>query len=430
MPNETIYRGWLPVLSGYISFRNASGQMIAQRCRMPFVWGGLSHPDGLHVQQLRELKDELVPSASWNPFRNLLPASTGMFLFSMQTSWVDESENAICGLVYARPASPDSKCERGVNDVIPPMTGVVPETNGWILEFSVGRAGVIDLSWGNFNLEAALDIIDTEFTEVTAKEAAARLAFQTYLFLKDYIHSHKFHNGDDDSILIPYQITDNDDTTWYEKTARNLHASVVTSMRGGRFDVINAIGQISYLRTFLSLAKRNGASFPAINRKSLDVLLAGCEAKLERIKLVEAESTSLGGIILTLLFSFVAVLIAMLQLLQIPCIDIFAIKGGCSLFTVNPFAFQVADFVLGNWLWSVAGVYACVLIILFVFFRRSIHDIISQRIGHRRLDWIVLRPIFGSLLGDHGRIAASIWVILLSLIVLALLWTGIVASIR
>ncbi len=430
MALENKYRGWLPVLSGFISFRNASGQTIAERCRMPVVWGDLAEPDGLNVKQLRELKDDAIPSISWRPFRDRLPANTGVFIFSMRAVWADSCEKAIKGFVYARPAPLDSVCAESLDNEIPPMGGVVQDANGWVLEFSLDRSGVIDLSWGDSSQDAVLEIIDTDFYNIDASDAAARLTFQTYLFLKDFVHSHKFHNGDDDSILIPYKVSNSEDTSWYEKTARNLHASIVTSMRGGRFDIINAIGQISYLRTLMGLAETIGVNFTAFNPQSLDILLEGCQAKLERIKLVESESTSLGGIILTLLFSFVAVLIAMLQLLQIPCISAFAKGDSCSIFAVSPFALMAATFVLVNWAWSVICVYFAVLVILYIFFKRALHDVVSQRIGHRRFDWIILRPVFGTLLGDYGRTFASFWVVVFSLLILFLLWISAQASIH
>lgn len=419
MSIETKYRGWIPVLSGYISFRNASGQAIHTRCSLPSIDGDLSGLDGLNVQQLRELRDDLTPSLSWRPFRNTVPADTGIFIFSMKAWWADKNEGAIRGFVYARPATTPTDA----TDSIPPVTGIVRETNGWILEFTLDRKGIIDLSWGDYDLNAVLDIIDTDFLDATPQETADRLTFQTYLFLKDFVHSHKFHNGDDDSILVPYRIQSNEDGSWYEKTARNLHASIVTAMRGRRFDVLNAMGQISYLRAFLELQPKAGPEFTAFGQGALDSLFAGCDAKLERGKLVESESSGMGSILLTLLFSFVAVIIAMLQLLQIPCISIFSKSIDCSVvFDVSPYALETAKIVLGNWLWSVAGVYAGVLLILFFFFRGVMHDLVSQRIGHRRWDWILLRPVFGNLLGDHGRLAASFWVLVFAAVIFGLLW--------
>lgn len=416
MSIKTQYRGWIPVLSGYISFRNASGQSIHSRCRLPSVWGDLPGPEGLTVRQLRELRDDLMPSISWRRFRNRVPADTGMFVFSMRAWWADADETAIRGFVYARPANTTAE------ETIPQATGIVRETNGWVLEFSLDRSGIVDLSWGDCDLNSVLDIIDTEFSDATPQEAADRLTFQTYLFLKDFVHSHKFHNGDDDSILVPYRIQSDDDISWYQKTARNLHASIVTAMRGKRFDVLNAMGQISYLRAFLELRSKIDVNFSALSDVSLDALLSGCEAKLERAKLVESESSSMGSILLTLLFSIVAVIVAMLQLLQIPCISVFSKSEYCSeVFNVSPYALVAAKIVLENWLWSVIGVYAGVLLVLFMFFRGVMHDLVSQRIGHRRWDWILLRPVFGNLLGDNGRLVASCWVLALTVIIFGLL---------
>lgn len=419
MSIETKYRGWIPVLSGYISFRNASGQTIHTRCRLPSIEGDLSSPDGLNVKQLRELRDDLMPSLSWRPFRNTVPANTGIFVFSMKAKWTDTNEGAIHGFVYARPAATKTDS----TDSIPPIAGIVQDTNGWILKFRLDRKGIVDLSWGDCKLETVVNIIDTDFLDATPQEIADRLTFQTYLFLKDFVHSHKFHNGDDDSILVPYLIQSKKDSSWYEKTARNLHASIVTAMRGRRFDVLNAMGQISYLKAFLELQPKAAPKFTAFGQGALDSLLAGCDAKLERGKLVESESSGMGSILLTLLFSFVAVIIAMLQLLQIPCISIFSKSTDCSVtFDVSPYAPVTAKIVLENWLWSVTGVYAGVLLILFFFFRGVMHDLISQRIGHRRWDWILLRPVFGNLLGDYGRLTASFWVLAFAAVIFGLLW--------
>jgi hypothetical protein len=433
MPEVFSYRGWIPVLSGYISFRNACGQLIPARCGIPSVRGDLADKDGLFVIQERELKDETVPSISWTHLRNKLPASTGMFTFSMQSTWTDADQTAIKGRVYARP----TKANSSIGDVAPDhslLPVIVNETNGWVVDFTLARCGTIDLTWGEIEPASVLEIIDTEFSETSAEDAINRLTFQTYLFLKDFVHSHKFHNGDDDSILVPYRVTSSEDSSWFERTARNLHASIITSMRGGRFDTLNATGQTAYLRTFLRLAEKDNSLQCGLAVPSLDVLLEGCRAKLERERLVESEKTSLGAILLTLLFSFVAVLVAMLQLLQIPCISAFANTSSCShKFQVNPFAVDVAEFALGHWAWSVAAVYLLVCIILYVFFRRAMHDIVSQRIGHRRLDWVLLRPVFGSLLGDHGRVLATIWLVLLVAFVLGLVWLamlGLISSVR
>lgn len=221
---------------------------------MVAISGDLSDQLGLKVEQQRELRDDIVPSLSWRRFRNRVPAITGMFHFSMQAAWTDHSESEIHGFIYARPITP----ELSIDATLPPFTGVVSETNGWITSFQLDRKGIVTLDWGNCDADSILEIIDSEFFNVSAQEAQDRLTFQTYLFLKDFIHSHKFHNGDDDSILVPYRIETDDDVSWYDKTARNLHASIVTAMRGRRFDVLNAMGQISYLDAFLQL--RSGAN--------------------------------------------------------------------------------------------------------------------------------------------------------------------------
>src|SRR4030065_435767 len=104
-----------------------------------------------------------------------------------------------------------------------------------VVDFSLYRDGITELSYQGINPECAYDFV-----------------LEAYSFLKDLVHSHKFHQHDDDAIIVPYPVINDTDTKWIEKTIRNLHKSIVSIYRNTNYqaDLINAIGRLSYLESF------------------------------------------------------------------------------------------------------------------------------------------------------------------------------------
>jgi hypothetical protein len=111
------------------------------------------------------------------------------------------------------------------------------------------------LNWGDLAPDQIGLIVDLTDADVGLFEKL--LTFETFSFLKDLIHNHKFHGTSDDSIVVPVKVTDDSDERWRDETARNIHRAIISSVRNlpAQLELTNALGKICYLRTFLSISK-------------------------------------------------------------------------------------------------------------------------------------------------------------------------------
>lgn len=239
------------------------------------------------------------------------------------------------------------------------------------------------------------------------------LTFETFSFLKDLIHNHKFHSVDDDSIVVPIKIKDACDEHWKDETARSIHRAIISALRNSpsRLELTNALGKICYLRTFLSLGN---TTFCKALLKSLDNLEKSIEVRLEGRVLSTSAWDVIRSTWITILLACVATAMTLVQLFQIPCIRGMSHNENCSsAFMLPSSAVWLTDALLSNWTTFFVGIFVTLCLIGYLANRRSILELYSQRTGSERWDWHVMRFFYGLAL-TKGKYMALLWLTMLA----------------
>lgn len=411
------YKGWIPVASGFLSFSNIRGQIIDGRCHdEPEMEGALDLPSGCVYRSTRYLIDRPLASIRLVPFFSSDERYDFECRMRIQASGKDD---VLVGKVIAHPSIEAHSAELIKNE-INPSPGVYRNCLGWVVDFELDRTGCISIDWGSLKAGDVAQIVDLEDGAIPEEQAELMLTFESFSFLKDLIHSHKFHSVDDDSIVVPFKVPANDDVVWRDETAKNIHRAIVSSLRNspGQIELTNSLGKICYLKTFLGFAstpfsKSLAESLPNLE-KTVEIRL---QARSIRAGSRDFVTTTWVAVCLALL----ATALPLIQLLQMPCIKGLTLSESCSAsFLISPLALSLVGFVLENWTGAMATCLGVLLFIGYIAVRPSIINLYSHRTGNESFDWQVMRLFYGLAL-TRGRYIALFWVTILFVIVVSLL---------
>lgn len=418
------YKGWIPVASGFLSFTNIRGQIIPVRCAKPPEIKG-SFDDG-HVPCVISSTRTLI-DRPFGPAWAFVSSSDDKYDFECRATKIrDNGDDALTGVVIAHPRI-ESRGAELIKKESNIRLGVHKACLCWVIKFHLLRNGFVTLDWGDSPRADIAEIFDT--SEMSLDEAERLLTFETFSFLKDLIHNHKFHSIDDDSIIVPVLVADDNDEQWKDVTAKNLHRAIVSSLRNtpARLELTNALGKLCYLRTFLQIADTN---FCRRLLASFDNLERGIRARLEREAFESSGWQVFQGIWLSILLAAIATLITLFQLFQIPCIDGLADTERCaSTFHIPPVAVQLTDSLLANWTGVALGLFGILSLIGYLASRKPIFDLYSQRMGGETWDWHLVRFFYGLAL-TQGKYLAFIWLTIFTFSMLGLLAYAIASLVR
>lgn len=299
-----------------------------------------------------------------------------------------------------------------------PAPGIYPACLCWVINFELSRDGCIALDWGNLKAGSVSTIVDTDPEE---EEAAERLlTFETFSFLKDLIHNHKFHSVDDDSIVVPIKVKDDDDPYWKDETARNLHRAIISSLRSNpaQLELTNAMGKLGYLNTFLTIAN---TEFAKKLQSSLGNLEKTIQARLQQQSFLTGAAEVFKSTWITILLAIVATAMTMLQLLQIPCIEGLSKSSECHTpFKIPDSAISLASTLLENWMAFFVGIFALLCGLGYMASRKAILELYSQRTGSDEWDWHIMRFFYGLAL-TKGKYMAFFWLTVLAVVIMGLI---------
>lgn len=410
------YKGWIPVASGYLSFSNIRGQVINGRCKEPPKFEGSLESVG---KNCKVTSTRILIDRPFGELRSIIGGYDERYDFELCAERVIvDGDEALIGTVIAHPMNKGAEAiSLKNNPSISP--GIYPNCLGWVLSFTLSRDGCITLDWGNLDTGKILQIVEAP---VGGEDAAENLlTFETFSFLKDLIHNHKFHSVDDDSIVVPIKIRDEEDCAWKDETARGLHRAVISAVRSkpAQLELANALGKIGYLRTFLALAK---TPFTVRLGNSLDNLERTVQARIQQEGFRTSASDVLRTTVVTILVACIATAMTMFQLFQIPCIEGLSKGDSCAAkgFAVPDSALQLTSMLLGNWTAFFWGIFALLAIIGYLATRKSILELYSQRTGSEEWDWHLMRFFYGLAL-TQGRYMALFWLTVLTAIIIGLL---------
>ncbi|ACT46991.1 hypothetical protein [Methylotenera mobilis] len=414
-----LYKAWIPNVSGNLSFSNIRGSKIPNRAKAPHTFNHIANEDNgwIYSLQERDLSDGAFPNRD-GKFYYLLKAN-------IERRW--EQNEILRGYVITYPKTQLTQEEKKLietikadvfdSNQIDKLLEIWKQKSFFIqVNFELSRDGFIDL-----NLEQSLD-----------KEISYSIVFESYSFLKDLIHAHKFHRYDDDAIVVPYPDKQDNDL-WIVKTLRNLHRSVVFSYRNATHqqDILNALGKLSYLDSFQNIAKNKyGDLIRKDNWIDTGILKTSLDLKLRDKESLENNKSDLQQTLLNIILSLFGLIIAMTQLLQVPCIDGLTYDSSCVshdqkfMFALDTGSLGYVQIILKYWTQIALSMPIVIGILLIMVNFWRIDRWLNNNIGH---SWWggYIRSILAFAVSDKcGILLAFGWVIIFAVIMVSLLMVG------
>lgn len=412
---STIFKSWIPNVSGCLSFSNIKGAEVPGRAKSPRTYNYLSdESDGtLFSLQRRNLSDAL--------FSRFDPGGLFLYLLSARIDTSSANDDVLIGDVYSflesdlTPA--DKLCikqiKKAKSNPSNEFATLISQKKGIIttlrISFVLHRDGFIEFTNGD----------DIEYSFV----------LEAYSFLKDLIHSHKFHRYDDDAIIVPYPVKSDTDTEWTKKTVRNLHKSIVSSYRNTNYkaDLINALGRLSYLESFLSTLNSRG--LPQSHNIEIQILRNSLETKLQSIDFSKNGQAILFQFVIPSLLAVFGIVIAMTQLLQVPCIEGLTFDAAvCSpnnSFSISGKSVWFVKRILLLWYDLAVILPSLAFALIGIFNLPSVLRWLNQHASYGLVGWFQ-RTTFGIAIGArYGQLVASAWVLAITV---AFVWLSIIAS--
>lgn len=374
---------WVPNVSGSISFSNIKGMRIPGRAKCPRTLNHLDKETGARIASLQE--------------RNLSDTIYAPF----------DREGWLCYLLIASVRSEPGNSEMLAGDILTyPRIKLDSEQKSLIKNFVNDQSAADNLrdSWSanpeavrvSFNLyrDGRIELV-YEGADSTNESS---FVFEAFSFLKDLVHCHKFHRHDDDAIVVPYPRDCSQPHFWLSKTIRNIHKSIVSSYRNAnvKTDVQNALGRLSYLEALQVIAQKIDPNLQSINSQALRTSL---EARLATVGEIEDRKSVILQVLVPTILSIVGLLIAMIQLLQVPCIKDLTADNQCvEKNPILPFELQdgaiyIVQHLLAHWYHYAIFVPLVISGVYVIAYRKHIFRWISGQWGHG-IFGMALRVIF------------------------------------
>lgn len=405
-----LYKSWVPNVSGCLSFSNIKGSRITGRAKAPQTHNFLSDRNKkfIYSLQLRNLSDTLYHRFD----------ESGKFYFQL-SAHVDENDHLL-GHVYIYPLTSLApvekqlvkaieKCEQDPTNEVQQLINKRTYSDNdstKLVKFSLDRDGIITLECDEPN-----------------EELCHSFVLEAFSFLRDLIHTHKFHRTDDDAIIVPYKEEVEGDLAWVRETARNIHKSIVSSYRNTSYpgDLINAIGRLEYLESFHDVIRKRGwERLVGINTQTLRSSL---ETRGNALRKNDELGEVISQIIIPTVFAILAFFIGMMQLLQLPCVDGLswsaASPGNCAQpgFKIPPAALDFAQWVLTHWFQITLACTGGIALLLAFFRGKLFFQFLGKHMGEGPV-WWVQQVILSLAIGAPGRLGASLIVICMMMLIL------------
>lgn len=411
------YDAWIPNVSGAISFSNIKGMRVPGRAKCPKTINHLGRGTGPTITsfQERNLSDTLYSvfdRGGWFCYLLIAEVKTN-----------PQNEEVLAGNVYTYPKMRLDKSQKElVENFVDNTSAPVSLRDSWApmpeavcVSFALNRDGHIELRYDGGD-----------------RSNESSFIFEAFSFLKDLVHCHKFHRHDDDAIVVPYPQDPSLPHRWLNQTIRNIHKSIVSSYRNAntRTDIQNALGRLSYLESLQESAKKYVAQTdPTINTQALRTSL---EARLATVGEIEDRKSVILQITVPTILAVIGLLIAMIQLLQVPCISGLTASDECKKNNPDhlPFALQdgaidMVQYLLANWLHYAMLLPVICVAIFVIAYRKHVFRWISSHWGHGVFGGI-LRVVFSiaATSGRFGQVAATFLVLVSLFGILLALYRG------
>lgn len=284
------YCGWIPTVSGWLSFSHAGSVQESHYILNSISFNNtLQNKNGLPVitsYQRRNLSDRPLSSfpkyfhthqvrrGYWdfftilvlNPKNSRMEGKVWIVSSLAKTNKIQESIDAI--------KSKNNYSEYDIDHLRKYIDSACMEAKAawYCASTTISRDGTCDIygiSRSDAQILAEVREKEQNINSEARKASDWLCAFETYSFLKDLFHRHKYHSLDDDTIAPLVEKTTCD---WAEKTKQCLHSSVIAFSRNTKEieQLQDARGLLSYHTTFSIIHEKSDSELKKIPTTNLD----------------------------------------------------------------------------------------------------------------------------------------------------------------
>jgi hypothetical protein len=264
------FRGWIPTVSGRLSFSVLGRTLYPSRA----IYANAADPESrfLAAYQAHNISDAIIPSY----FIGL----NGRFVFLIIASTkelADNSQFVLAGecFIFADVDVWNQAVLHEVSAYMQALRLYRHTTHQKLTDYAThSHERLIDVcrSHASFGAEISISRRGTAELSIRIPNAVSStaprlpdnqqrrdniihsLAAQIYFFVKNILHHHQHHDPATDTILDLYPITDEDDASWRLNTLYSMYRTVTEYKRNPHSSSFNdCIGIIAYANTFASL---------------------------------------------------------------------------------------------------------------------------------------------------------------------------------
>ncbi len=275
-PTPIHFRGWIPTVSGRLSFSVFGHTLFPSRATCENV------ADPYHryftAYQQHDLSDVILPfKQTFSRFllgrrgnctllviartEDELPHTqfyfSGLaFIFFDSNTWANrilpllQEYNRHLSMFYSLTRA---TLHQHANSEFEKIIDICASHSSFFAEIKISRRGTTDI-WVPVPNATAPDAPSLPTNEVRRATLLHGLAAQLFFFLKNLGHHHQHHDGATDTIVDIHEINNDDDLTWRRNTLYSMYRTVIEYKRNPHSATFNnCIGIIAYAETFFQL---------------------------------------------------------------------------------------------------------------------------------------------------------------------------------
>jgi len=280
-----LYRGWIPTVSGRLSFSEVGHTRTPSRC----IYANASDGTRRYVvcYQARDLSDALLPRWIREAANRTLLKRQGKFWFVLVAQTGPQSKlglEELRGCVFLISSKNDwKKAENSLKEQVKDLQNEVLNYN---------KNSFINIQEKVNNLKNELSSKSDYFALFKIKrggqanifcpkkigciffnkEKQYLLGSQVYYFLRDVCHRHQHHDSKTDTILNMYESKLSDDFSWRRETLYSIFRTIIQIKRTKKPDqIMRALGLLAYAKAFSKVNKTDKANgLPVYNFEALE----------------------------------------------------------------------------------------------------------------------------------------------------------------
>lgn len=384
---RTYYRGWIPAVTGRLSFTHFGDSRLRRTTSLSRHDGGKRY---LIVHQNRKIWDVMLPS--WSIFEHWL-GLTGKahFICSAETFDLGADEQAcLRGRVYVISEAGRWQCNvrRRLREAFEVLDGYSADTssNGitqhfagtksnldaacaqncaFQVYFCMQRSGILDIVTDSTYLRCA------EAPEYPGGNLLNAVTAQVFSFLRDVGHKHQHHYPSTDTIVDLHEIT-TDDFRWRRKTLYSIYRRIITFKRQSDIVVqIRSVGLLAYAKAFKKIwledrpfAERE-CEIPAYFDDAMQQSIQSSEL---RMRFKSQHSNERWNVTRTVTISLLGLIISFASLIRLNAVAIPALEK----VTPSNALIWAATAILRDPVWLISITCAVIFFLVFVVFNKSV----------------------------------------------------------